>query len=130
MAARIALSLRIIWELVPYDVVPENILNSAIGFMKLYAPIQANLLEKLISVDSTAVKNEREVQRLIEKLRRRGPLSKRGIVRTYDKQDYGRIEELIELGLGRNLIGQRGPLFFAVNVSSSDVSAPDVLNFE
>ena len=129
MAARIALSLRIMWNLVPYDVMPEKFLNAAIDFMKFYAPIQAKLLEKLMTVDSTAVKTEREMQRMLEKLRRRGPLSKRGIVRTYDKQDYGRIEELLELGVGRNLIGQRGPLFFAMAVSGSGVSAPEVLNF-
>lgn len=82
-----------------------------------------------MTVDSLAVKTEREIQRMLEKLRRRGPLSKRGIVRTYDRQDYSRIEELLELGVGRNLIGQRGPLFFAMAVSGSGVSAPDVLNF-
>ena len=129
MAARIALSLRIMWNHVPYDIMPEKILSAAIDFAKHYAPIQAKLLEKLMTVDSSAVKTERELQRMLEKLRRQGPLSKRGIVRTYDKQDYGRIEELLELGLGRNLIAQRGSLFFAVNVSGSGVNAPDVLNF-
>ena len=129
VAARLALSLSIMHGKGGDGTVPDVLVEEACDFTQRYAPIQAEILAKFFSPNSKAVTTERQIQRMLAKLRARGPLSLRGLVRTYDRQDYARIEEWLHLALARGLAEQRGPLFFAASVSVSAGNAPHVLNF-
>lgn len=129
MAARVALGLGIMNEAITGNTLPECFVAAAWEFARQYAPIQAALLEKFHTGDSKAVETERQVQRLLQKVRAKGPLSLRSLVRSYDRQDYGLIEERLRQAVERGLVKQRGPLFFAASVSDSGVSEPHILNF-
>lgn len=129
VAARVALGLGIMHDAAKGETLAASFIATACDFARAYGPIQAALLEKFHAGDSKAVLAEREMQRAVCKLRTRGPLSLRGLVRTYDKQDYAVIEAAVYRGLERGLVQQQGPLFFAVSVSDSAGSEPRVLNF-
>jgi hypothetical protein len=129
MAARVALGLGIMHNAAKGETLTASFIAIACVFARAYAPIQAALLEKFHSGDSKAVLAEREMQRAVRKLRTRGPLTLRGLVRTYDKQDYAVIEDAVHRGIERGLVKQQGPLFFAVSVSDSPGSEARVLNF-
>ena len=129
VAARIALGLGFMHDAAKGETLAASFIITACEFARAYAPIQAALLEKFHSGDSKAVLAEREMQRAVRKLRARGPLTLRGLVRTYDKQDYGAIEDAVHRGMERGLVKQQGSLFFAVSVSDSAGSEARVLNF-
>jgi len=129
VAARIALTLAVMNDAVKGETLPESFVASACNFVRGYAPIQAELLQRFHAGDSRAVESERQIRRLVEKLRIKGPLSLRGLVRSYDRQDYVAIEGWLQLAVERGLAEQRGALFFAATVSGSAVSAANVVNF-
>lgn len=129
VAARIALGLGIMHDAAKGETLAARFIITACDFARAYAPIQAALLEKFHSGDSKAVLAEREMQRAVRKLRTRGPLTLRGLVRTYDRQDYAVIEDAVHRGIERGLVKQQGPLFFALGVSASAGSDARVLNF-
>jgi len=111
VAARIALGLAVMHDAVTEDTVPETFVASACEFVRNHAPIQAELLQRFHAGESRAVESERQVRRVVEKLRIRGPVTLRGLVRTYDKQDYVAIDGWLQQAAERGLVEQRGPLF-------------------
>lgn len=80
---------------------------------------QRELLERLVTEQPEEELFEQEVGRIVQKLVRHGPLTIRGLARRCHRQDYAKLEPLLEHGLRHGNIRQQGNLFSAPPVSVS-----------
>ena len=102
----------------PDEIVPAAYVNEAANFLMRLARRQFALLERMTCGNLEDEKQAR-VEQLVRKLRTRGPLTRRGIVRSFHKQDYGTVDALIASGVTEGRIEQRGNFFVPKDVSVS-----------
>ena len=119
LALRLALLISVVQDEMPADTLPVAPVEATCAWLMDYAPIQADLLTRLIDVDSPEAALERGVMRVVERLRKVSPRSLRDIARTFDVQHYTTIRAWLDEGVRRGLIEQRESNFFALNVSVS-----------
>lgn len=98
---------------------PGECVEQAADFLRRIGRRHRELLERMVVEQPEDEILEQQVGRLVEKLGRRGPLTKRGIARCMHNQDYGRLEPILQQGLKRGDIIQAGNLFRVPPVSVS-----------
>jgi hypothetical protein len=98
---------------------PGECVEQAAEFLRRIGRRHRELLERMVVEQPEEEILEQQVGRLVEKLGRRGPLTKRGIARCMHNQDYGHLEPILQQGLKRGDIIQAGNLFRVPPVSVS-----------
>ena len=100
-------------------IIPHEYVEHAAGFLRRLGRRHRQLLDRLTVEQPEDEVIEQQIARLVQKLQRRGPLTKRGLVRCMHNQDYGRLEPVLVEGVKRGNIIQAGDLFRASAVSVS-----------
>ena len=100
-------------------IIPHEYVEHAAGFLRRLGRRHRQLLDRLTVEQPEDEVIEQQIAGLVRKLQRRGPLTKRGLVRCMHNQDYGRLEPVLVEGVKRGNIIQAGDLFRASAVSAS-----------
>ena len=98
---------------------PGECVERAAEFLRRIGRRHRELLERMVVEQPGEEIFEQETGRIVQKLERYGPLTIRGLARRCHRQDYARLEPLLEHGLRHGNIRQQGNLFYASGVSVS-----------
>ena len=91
----------------------------SVEFLKVLGRRQRILLERLIMPQTDDEAQEAMIEKVIGRLKARGPLTKRGLVRTFHHQDYGQVETFLNAAVTRGRVHQHGEFYHAQDVSVS-----------
>jgi len=99
--------------------IPSAYVEQAIDFLKRIGRRHRELLDRIMGHKPDGEIIEEKVLQLVEKLGRRGALTKRDLARTFHHQDYATLEPILAHALKAGNIIQAGNLFRVANVSVS-----------
>lgn len=130
-ALRLALTLSLLEQRNAEDnILATSCLESATKFLEAHLPGQLEFLQEAVTGCTRADELMSGADRVVRRLRSKGPLTLRGIVRGFDHQDYEIVGRWAREARAQGLIEQQGALFFLKNVSVGPSAAPNVVNFE
>ena len=99
--------------------IPGECVEQVAEFLRRVGRRQREILEQLVTEQPGEELFEQEAGRIVQKLQRHGPLTLRALARRCHRQDYARLEPLLEHALRHGNIRQQGNLFYASSVSVS-----------
>ena len=127
LAVRIATSLAMMEGVCDDGVLEARILGDAVMLLQNHAGRQAAVLARLTTRRNDTGRLDDQVERLVQRLRDKGPQTLRQLVRSFSGQNYAVIDNRIFEAIRRGRIIQRGKLYClpdSVTVNASTV--PDM----
>ena len=100
-------------------IIPHEQVEQAVEFMRRIGRRHREILDRITVEQTEEEVIEQQLGRVVAKIERRGPVTKRGLARCFHDQDYGSLEPLIDLGVSRGKIRKDGNLFSVPPVSVS-----------
>ena len=125
LLVRVAMSLALTEGIFDDGVLEIRFLNGAAALLENYAERQASALVRLMRRRNDTSRLDEQVEKLVQRLRDKGPQTRRDLARSYSGQ-YNVIDGRIFAALRQGRIFQRGNLYCVPDDNGNVTTMPDV----
>ena len=130
LLVQMALDMAIIEGKAGSHVLDVSLLQRAAELLKGHAPRQAAMLDTMLPGLAIDDLFEDRLDRLVERLITKGPMTMRPLARTINGHNYGVIDTLLAEGKRRGLVYQSGELFYAAGVNVNGTAGNPIVDFK